>query len=646
MRMSKKFNLIHYEIFPASKLSGSVTPPASKSHSLRAILLASLTEGSNYLYNILASPDTDAMIKACLLLGADILPNKEKNSLIITGTGGIDKCNIPDDVINAGNSGQVLRFVAGICSLLSAYTVFTGDFSIRYRRPMQTLLDSLQQLGAAAFSTKKDGYAPLVVGGPWSKNQVEIEGSDSQPVSALLIASAFSSQNISIQVNNPAEKPWLDLTCFWLDKLGVDYEREEYQHFFIKGKNTYPAFDMQISTDFSSAAFLIAAAIITRSTLTLNNMDMNDIQGDKAFILILKNLGIHIEENSALKTLTIYGEKSQLHGGTIDVNDIIDAVPILAVLGCFAREKILLKNAEIARHKESDRLSAISCELIKMGAKIEVMQDGLAIHPCHLRGAVVESHDDHRIAMALSIAALGASGKSLIENCQCVEKSYSGFVDDLVKVGAKIQVFNQVGSTTAASANEKNEKLPINLHTLIGFKGVGKSTIGAILASKLSANFFDTDEVILEILRLEEKKFGNISEAYQALGESKFRSYEYEALQKIINYASDAENTTILATGGGIVTHSDSYNLLATLTSLIHLEVPSSILWQRYQLAAKNFKSNKFKDEKYFLKIYAERFKAYQQLATLNLQVMDEPAEKTALILFNLLPTSILNFGN
>ncbi len=421
----------------ASTLKGSIIIPPSKSHSLRAILFASLADGESKIYNVLNSPDTRAMIHACELLGANI--NINGNDLIIQGMAG--KPQKPSNIIDAGNSGQVLRFIASITALSSGYSIITGDHSIRNNRPIRPLLNGLNQLNAFSVSTKEDGYAPIIIKGPLQAGEANIEGEDSQPVSALLIASAFLLGETNIHVTNPGEKPWIDLTLSWFDRLGIRYEKYGYTHYKVMGNSSYPGFEYTVPGDFSSSAFPLAAALITHSEITLNNIDMNDCQGDKLIIPVLEKMGARFLINSEQKTLSIQ-KSCHLKGISVDINDFIDALPILAVLGCFAEGKTQLRGAAIARKKECDRLSAITQELKKMGAEIFELPDGLIIQTSRLKAAEVDSHCDHRIALSLSVAALTIEKETLINNVQCIFKSYPDFVASFQQLGAFVETMS------------------------------------------------------------------------------------------------------------------------------------------------------------------------------------------------------------
>ena len=418
-----------------STLSGSIAVPGSKSHSLRAILFGALGKGTTTIRQYLSSTDAMAMIKACELLGARFSLSSE--GLEIVGING--NIGTVDDVVSAGNSGIVLRFISAIAALSPHYTVITGDASIRHQRPIQPLLDALSQLGAMAVSTKDDGYAPVIIRGPLKAGTATVHGQDSQPVSALLIASAFNAGTTELIVKDPGEKPWILLTLDWLDRLGIRYENHNFERYRIFGKCSYPGFDYTVPGDMSSAAFPIAAALITQSEVTLNNIDMKDPQGDKELIYLLQKMGASIIVDDQAKTLTIK-PGGDLHGIEVDVNAFIDAVPILTVIACFAKGETRITNAAVARQKESDRLHAITVELSKMGAQITELPDGLIVKSSKLHGAKVHSHHDHRMAMALMVAGLGAEGETIVEDSECVAKTFPNVAQVFQALGARVEV--------------------------------------------------------------------------------------------------------------------------------------------------------------------------------------------------------------
>jgi len=233
-----------------SKIQGSVDIPPSKSQTLRAILFATLAKGKSTIRHYLQSPDTLSMIKACEQLGAHITLTPDHLDVI-----GVDgQITGADNVIDAGNSGIVLRFISGIASLGNSEVTITGDESICSQRPMQPMLDALNQLNVKATSNKGNGFAPITVNGPITPGKATLNGQDSQPVTALIIASAFSEGPTELQIQNPGEKPWVALTLDWLDRLGIPYENDQYAKYIIPGKSHIEAFDYTVPADLSSNA--------------------------------------------------------------------------------------------------------------------------------------------------------------------------------------------------------------------------------------------------------------------------------------------------------------------------------------------------------------------------------------------------------
>ena len=421
-----------YHITPSS-LQGKIQIPSSKSHTLRAILFASLAKGTSTIEQFLPSPDSFAMIEAVRLLGATVTLDGE--TLRIVGCDGTFRP--ASDVIQCGNSGLVLRLIGALAGQIPHYTILTGDASIRKNRPVKPLLSALQQLGAFAISSRGDDHAPIVIKGPFTKERATLDGQDSQPVSGLLIAGAFAKNPIELHVENPGEKPWIDLTCDWFRRLGIPYLAKDYTDYRMEGSSRIEGFSYTVSGDFSSAAFPIAAAIATNSELTLSNIDMSDIQGDKAIIPLLEKMGARFEIDPIKRTLLVK-KGAHLKGMRIDINNMIDALPILATVACFAKGPTEIVNGAIARCKESDRIHAIATELKKMGADIEERPDGLLIHPKELQGAHLESYHDHRIAMSLIVAALAAKGESSINGIECIAKTYPTFFESFQSIGAKV----------------------------------------------------------------------------------------------------------------------------------------------------------------------------------------------------------------
>jgi 3-phosphoshikimate 1-carboxyvinyltransferase len=425
---------VSYRVVKSGRLVGEIVAPPSKSQTLRSILFGSLAKGKTVIDNYLLSPDTNAMVEGCRLLGAKIAVTPKQ--IIIEGTEG--KIAFAEDVIYAGNSGIVLRFCTAIGALSSKPVVLTGDKSIRYQRPMKQLLKALRDLGVKASSMRGDDYAPVIIEGPMKAGVASLSGEDSQPVSALLIAAAFSKGPVEINVENPGEKPWIALTLSWFQKLKIPYEQEGFTRYRMEGSAKVPGFAYTPPGDFSSAAFPIAAALITNSALTVKNLDMEDPQGDKALIFVLQKMGAKIEIDEDSRLLRVE-QGGRLTGITVDVNDFVDAVTILAVIACYASGKTFIKGAAVAREKECNRLKSIAEQLGKMGGEVSETEDGLEIIGGPLKGAHVDSCGDHRMAMSLVIAALGAEGETLVSSTQCISKTFPSFFQDFQSLGANME---------------------------------------------------------------------------------------------------------------------------------------------------------------------------------------------------------------
>ena len=429
-----------------SGLRGTIRIPASKSHTIRALLIASLAEGKSVIREPLFSDDSESCKNACRLLGAQI--DVQKDVIYVSGTGG--RPDVPEDVIDVGNSGTTLYLAMSVAALGAGTMVFTGDDQIR-RRSAEPLLASLRDLGADAYSTRANGCAPLIVKGPLTGGKTSIECPTSQYLSSLLLALPLAKNDSEIVVTLLNEKPYVDIMLRWLNEQSIQYSREDYDRFYIKGGQAYQAFDRTIPGDFSSATFFLCAAAITGSEITLEGLDMDDVQGDKAVVGILEEMGCAVDIIQSGGTLNIKG--GELHGGAFDLNAIPDALPALAVTACFAEGETRLENVPQARLKETDRISVMAEELSKMGARVEELSDGLVIHgntaeehgggagagKPPLIGARVSGHHDHRVAMSLAVAGLAAAGETIVETADSAAITFPDFFEKLAELGAEIR---------------------------------------------------------------------------------------------------------------------------------------------------------------------------------------------------------------
>lgn len=412
-----------------SALEGSIEIPASKSHTIRAVVIASLAKGKSRIVSPLDSGDTRSAAVACRALGAEIETGKE---WLVKGFGGNPKLQVSE--INVGNSGTSLRLTASMAALQEEKVIYDGDASIR-TRPMQPLLDALNSLGAEAYSLKNNGCCPISITGRMRGGKTEVSGVTSQYLSSLLISTPLLEEDTEICVVDLRERPYVQMTLGWLEEQNVHYSQEGWESFQVRGGHCYHEFDKRVLGDFSSATFPLCAATITPSHIVLKGLDMNDTQGDKEVITMLKSMGATIQ----VKEEGIHVTSSELTGCELDLNNTPDALPALAVVGCYAKGETILKNVAQARIKETDRIKVMATELSKMGADIEEVEDGLIIRQSELKGAKVRGYHDHRVVMALSLAGMMAEGETEIDSAESIDITFPGYVEKMCQLGARMR---------------------------------------------------------------------------------------------------------------------------------------------------------------------------------------------------------------
>lgn len=419
-----------------SSIKGEVFAPPSKSYTHRAIILAALSKEST-VHRPLLSADTLATIQASKMFGAIIEENGQ--NLIIHGFDG--KPNVPDDVIDAANSGTTLRFMTAIAALTDGITVLTGDSSLR-TRPNGPLLKVLNELGAKTCSSRGNERAPIIIKGGLKGGEVSIEGSiSSQFISALLIACSLAENDTRLSIQGKLKsRPYIDVTIEMLELAGVKIQTDDSDGitFTIPGKQKYNLKEYTIPGDFSSASYLLGAAAITDGAdLTVRNL-FPSRQGDRVIIETLKEMGANIAWDKKAGIVTVKGG-NPLKAITFDAGATPDLVPTIAVLAATAEGTSKIVNAEHVRYKETDRLSALATELPKMGVSLKEEKDSLTITGGKLHGATVHGWDDHRIVMALSLAGIVA-GNTTIDTTESVSISYPDFFKDMSRLGAKLEI--------------------------------------------------------------------------------------------------------------------------------------------------------------------------------------------------------------
>ncbi len=417
-----------------STTHGNIRIPGSKSHTIRALFIASLAEGKSVISHPLLSKDAFSAVDVCKAFGSRFENSGE--SFIVDGFGGAP--SVPDDVVNVGNSGTTLRFALMTAGLAEGYTVFTGDRQIR-RRPVGPLIRSMKQLGGEVFSTRGNDMAPVVVKGKLKGGTTDLDSFTSQYLSSLLIHAPLLEQDTEIIVTRLNERPYVEITMWWLDSQGIEYVNDDFNRIRIKGRQRYKAFNMDIPGDFSSATFFMVLAAISGGEVILENLDMTDPQGDKTVLDYLKDMGAEISFRK--EGIAIRG--NGLNGIEIDMNATPDALPAMAVAGCFAQGETRLVNVPQARMKETDRIHVMCTELAKMGADIEELPDGLVIRESRLKGCRVNGHGDHRVVMALTVAGLNAEGETCIDTAEAVNITFPAFPQLISKCGGDIRLVRE-----------------------------------------------------------------------------------------------------------------------------------------------------------------------------------------------------------
>jgi len=417
-----------------SRLRGDIAIPPSKSHTIRAILVAALAEGISRIGKPLLSGDGRSAMIAARSLGATV--QEEDGNLTVQGIGMHYEGG--DELFDMGNSGTGTNLFMAAAALGTRLRRFDGDASLR-SRPFRPLLCALEKLGAFfSIDAEASMDLPFTIRGPLRGGKTTVSGASSQFVSSLLFVAPILKENSEIIVENLQEKPYVELTLWWLRKQGIrlDYS-DDLSHFWVQGGQAYSAFDREIPADFSSAAFAACAGAMNKTGLRLTGLDFSDQQGDKGIFEVLGRMGAVITRDAGS---VIIARKGALKGFSVDLNAMPDTLPALSVVACAAEGETRISNVAQARIKETDRIAVMREELSKMGADITEQKDGLIIRGRRLHGVLVDGHNDHRVVMALAIAGMAAEGDTIIEGAEAAAVTYPGFADDFRRLGAKIAI--------------------------------------------------------------------------------------------------------------------------------------------------------------------------------------------------------------
>jgi 3-phosphoshikimate 1-carboxyvinyltransferase len=413
----------------AARLRGEIAPPPDKSISHRAAMFAALARGRSVIRNYLRAADTLSTLGVLRALGVEM---EVGNEIVIRGRG-LEGLMEPSDVLDCGNSGTTMRLMSGILSGNPFFSVLTGDDSLR-GRPMGRIITPLKKM-CAEMLARADKYPPLAIrGGGLKPISYEMPMSSAQVKSSVLLAGLFT-EGVT-EVSEPVKSR--DHTERMLPAFGADLKVDGLK-VSVRGRAELRGMDFSVPGDFSSAAFFIAAGVLVKdSDITLRAVNINPTR--TGFLEALKGMGASVAMNnvsdvSGEPVADLRISRSELKAisiGSDMLPSMIDEFPIFCVVASQAEGVTSIRGAGELRVKESDRIKAMAEGLRRMGAEVEEHEDGLSIKgPARLKGAAVESHKDHRIAMALAVAALVAEGKTAIRDAESADISFPGFFDKL-----------------------------------------------------------------------------------------------------------------------------------------------------------------------------------------------------------------------
>ena len=428
---------------PCPRLEGEVTLPGDKSISHRAVILNSLAGGKAQIDNFAPGRDCLATVRCLRALGVEIRKLKavsyQLSAILVSGIGE-GSLKEAENVLDAEDSGTTMRLLGGLLSSQPFLSIITGDASLR-SRPMGRLIEPLRSMGAEIWGRGKDSFAPLVIKGRRLHGiEFSLPIPSAQIKSAILLAGLFAQGETILHQPIPSR----DHTERLLKQMGASLESNGNSISIIPLSSPLSPLSFHVPGDVSSAAyFLVAGAIHPNARIAIRNCGINPTRTGIIDVLVAMEAKLKIENErweAGEPLADIVIESSELRGievGGDIIPRLIDEIPVLAVAGCVARGKTVIRNASELRVKESDRIAALSNELSALGAEVEELPDGMVIHGGKpLVGTEVDSHFDHRLAMSLAIAGLVAKGETIIAHPQVAEISYPAFWQDLQSLRA------------------------------------------------------------------------------------------------------------------------------------------------------------------------------------------------------------------
>jgi len=403
----------------------SIRIPGSKSLTNRALLLAALARGRSRLTDVLFSDDTSAMVESLRRLGFAVQVDQPGLLMMVEGLGGDIPAKSADLFVRG--AGTAARFLTAMVGLGSGR--FTIDGTERMReRPIQDLLDALGMLGVEAVAER--GTPPVVVNAHGMRGgRAMVRGdTSSQFLSALLMAAPYAQNDVEVILEGRlVEAPYVEMTLAVMEAFGVSVGREGVRRFFVRSGQRYRAREYAIEPDASAAAYFFAAAAITGGRVRVPGLSRSSLQGDARFVDLLEEMGCRVVRGEGFLEVSGSGV---LRGIEADLSEMSDQTMTLAAIAPFADGPTRIRRVAHIRHQESDRLAATAAELRRLGQEVEESDDGLVILPRPVRPAVVQTYDDHRVAMAFAVTGLRAPGIAIADP-GCVAKTFPDFFERL-----------------------------------------------------------------------------------------------------------------------------------------------------------------------------------------------------------------------
>jgi 3-phosphoshikimate 1-carboxyvinyltransferase len=424
---------------PIAHLAGTVRLPGSKSLSNRMLLLAALAQGATALENVLDSDDVQVMVAALRQLGVRVEGDLAAGRLRVEGRGGPlhgSSQSGGEHALFLGNAGTAMRPLTAVLTLGSGTYTLSGVPRM-HERPIGDLVAALRTLGAEIACTAREGYPPLrIAARGLPGGEVGISGvTSSQYVTALLLAAPYAQGPVTVRiVDRLVSVPYVAMTIALMERFGVRVEREDWARFHVPAGQRYVSPGRAlVEGDASSASYFLAGAALRGGTVRVEGCGRDSLQGDARFAEVLGRMGAQVRWEPA--AIEVRGG-APLHGIDADLQDMPDAAMTLAVAALFAAGPTTLRGIANWRVKETDRMAAVSAELGKLGARTEVGADRLVVYPpARLRPARIATYDDHRMAMAFSLAACGGVPVT-IEDPGCVAKTFPDYFAVLARLAA------------------------------------------------------------------------------------------------------------------------------------------------------------------------------------------------------------------